>query len=286
MGGEDPMNARLVLGRFLGRAFALAVLCESAAAAPQDEAQQAQARLLTRAAYEELRPRLEKLRAGDPFSSVLEIAMPKADEDKYFEIKQLFKESRLLIFSMWPGVLTPFDKWSYVAMRGNAKKGVAEKTRVRAMHFGYLDGQMLRPRKILVFENLKIAKIIDVPDPTQSAQDPGAVIVKEVKPLDHFRKDAYDRTFLLSKDKIAIGMDYWEVLTVLGASYALSVDAQSFLVMCPGFLNYNRSSVKVERTPDGVRAVYPLGYLDGEIEVVKWELELLDNRVVGLRARE
>ena len=233
---------------------------------------------------------LEKIQVGDPLSKVLDIAMPKKDDAKYFQVKQLFKQTKTLIFPMWPGVLTPFNNpWSYVAIRANEdkEKGAGGRTRgVRALHFGYLDGQMLRPRKILVFDNLKVSKIIDVPDPADLlAKDPSAVTVKEVKPLDHFRKDAYERVFLRHKDKIVAGMDYWEVLTLLNASYILTSDAQSFVVLCPGYLNY-KGSAKVEKTPEGVREIYPFGYVENETEVVTWEIELLNGRVVAVKARE
>lgn len=273
--------------QYLGRALVLVAFCGFAVAAPETDPQRAQEQLLSRASYEQLRPMLEKIQVGDPFSSVLEIAMPKKDDAQYLKVEQFLRPTKHLTFPMWPGVLTPFDTWSYVAIRLNERIGKAGETEVPAMHFGYLDGSMLHPRKILIFERLKVAKIIDVPDYAEVAmKDHSAVTVKEVKPLDHFRKEAYERVFLRNKDKIVAGMDYWEVLTVLNASYILTSDAQSFLIMCPGYLNYNRSSVRVEKTPDGVRRIYPLGYLEGDTEVVKWEMELLNGRVVAVRARE
>jgi len=271
--------------RFLGCALVLSAFCGAASAAPETSALQAQEQLLSRASYEQLRPKLEKIRIGDPFSRVLEIAMPKKDNAQYFQVKEMFKKKRTLIFPMWPGVLTPFNTWSYLAIRMNEEKGMAGETKMRAMHFGYLDGNMLRPRKILIFENLKVAKIIDIPDIAEElGKDPGAVTAK-VGPLDHFRKAAYERNFLGYKGKIVAGMDYWEVLTLLNASYILTSEAQSFVVMCPGYLNY-KGSAKVEKTPEGVRAIYPFGYVKGDREIVKWEVEFLNSRVVDVRARE
>jgi hypothetical protein len=53
--------------------------------------------------------------------------------------------------------------------------------------------------------------------------------------------------------------------------------------MCPGYLNY-KHSVKVEKTPEGVREIFPFGYLEGDTEIVKWEVEMLNYHVVGVRA--
>ena len=142
---------------------------------------------------------------------------------------------------------------------------------------------MLRPRRILIFENEKVSKIIDNPDIREAAKEPGATTI-EVGPLGLFQKQAYEKYFLPNKDRIKPGMDFWEVFSLLHASYIMTSDAQSYIMMCPGYLNYKQPA-QTEETPEGVRAIYPFGYLEGETEIVKWEVEMLNDRVVRVRAR-
>jgi hypothetical protein len=80
-------------------------------------------------------------------------------------------------------------------------------------------------------------------------------------------------------------MDFWEVFSLLHASYIVTSDAQSYVIMCPGYLNYKRPP-KTDKTPEGVHAIYLFGYVEGDTEIVKWEVEMLNNRVVRVRARE
>lgn len=239
---------------------------------PLDEAQKTQEALLSRASYEQIRPTIEKIEVGDARSKVLEIAKPKKEAGQYFKTTKA-GHVKALFFHNWPGVLTPFDSSGYL----HAPEKLGE------MHFGYLDGRILRPQRILIFDGDKVSSIIDVPDPRRLLKESG-VVVKETDPLAHFRKDAYEDLFLKKKDQIVPGMHLWEVFTLLGANYIMTADAQGFVVMCPGFLNY-KGAVKLDKTADGVRAVYPFGYLEGDTEIVKWEVEMLNYRVVHVRPR-
>jgi hypothetical protein len=248
---------------------------------------QAQKALLSRASYEQIRPSIEKIQVGDEMSKVLEIARPKEDNGHFFkEENRLSSQVKYSVFPMWPGVLTPFwDIGEYIAMLDYGK-GDAKSVSLPPRHlfFGYLDGAMLRPRKILIFENQKVSKIIDFPDFEELIKEPGVTIAK-VDLLDHLRRQAYEKSFLPKKDRITLGMEFWEVFTLLNASYIMTSDAQSYVIMCPGYLNYKRS-VKAEKTPEGVRAIYPFGYVEGDTEIVKWEVEMLNYRVVGVRAHK
>lgn len=282
--------------RFLGGILlVLAVLSGCATTSPEIQPREAQKALLSRASYEQIRPAIEYIRAGDEISKVLEVARPKEDKGQIFRKTKMGQYVGYEIYPMWPGVLTPF--WNikeYIAMLDYGKRDAESvsrrfrqgdaKTVSRDMFFGYLDGAMLRPRKILIFENQKVSKIIDLPDFEELVKEPG-VRVEKVDLLDHMRKQAYEKDFLPKKDRITPGMDFWEVFSLLKASYIITSDAQSYVIMCPGYLNYKRS-VKAEKTPEGIRAIYPFGYVEGDTEIVKWDVEMLNNRVVGVRAHK
>lgn len=251
---------------------------------PAIEAQKA---LLSRASYEQIRPAIETIQVGDEMSNVFEIVrLKKGNGSIIRESNRLSGQFKYFVFPMWPGVLTPFwDLRVYINAQWNADadpKVISLPTGY--MHFGYLDGAMLRPRKILIFENKKVSKIIDIPDIEKSMTEPGVTVTK-VDPLDHYRRQEYENYFLPKKDQITPGMDLWEVFTLLNASYIMAPDAQSYAVICPGYLNYKRP-VMAEKTPEGVRAIYPFGYVEGDTEILKWKVEMLNDRVVSVRARK
>lgn len=246
---------------------------------------QAQKSALSRASYEQIRPAIESIQVGDEMSKVLEIARPKDNKGGIFRLSQRFgSRVEYFIFPMWPGVLTPFFLAEYMDMSLNEANGRGISLSTRSMPFGYLDGMMLRPRRILIFEDQKVSKIIEIPDIEESLKEPGVTVAK-AEPLDHLRKQAYEQLFLPKKDRITPGMGFWEVFTLLNSSFVMTSDAQSFAIICPGYLNYKRS-IEAEKTPEGVRAIYPFGYVDGDTEIVKWEVEMLNDSVVGVRARE
>jgi len=266
----------------IGCVIVLIGLYGCAPLSPVQQAQQSQEALLSRASYEQIRPAIEKIQVGDAKSKVLEIAIPKTNNMKVLKVTQLGAKSKYFVFPMLHGVLTQLNPRAYFAMRANQAEG--KDITIRVMHFGYLDGTMLQPRRILIFENEKVSKIIDNPDVRELAKEPGATTVA-VGPLDHFQKQAYEKYFLPNKDRIKPGMDFWEVFSLLHASYIMTSDAQSYVMMCPGYLNYKRPA-KTEETPEGVRTIFPFGYLEGDTEIVKWEVEMLNDRVVRVRARE
>ncbi len=237
---------------------------------PIIEAHKTQEAMLSRSSYEQIQPAIENIQIGDTRSKVLEIVKPKIEQGQYFKLTKA-GEIKPFYFHNWPGVLTPFATRGY--LRAPEKLG--------AMHFGYLDGGMLRPRRILIFAGDKVSKVIDVLDPESFTKEPG-VTVKETGPLDHLSKESYVDIFSQKKDQIVPGMHFWEVFTLLGANYFLTPDMQSFVIMCPSYLNY-KSAVKETTTTQGVYAVYPFGYMDGDTEVVKWEVEMLNSRVMRVR---
>ena len=270
------MRAHLIRLGFLGSLVVLIGLYACATVAPLDkaldEAQKTQEAVLSRASYEQLRPAIEKINIGDTRSKVLALVRPKEEKGKFF-LKEERGETKLVQFLNWPGVLTPFNPLRF-----------ASPEKLEVMHFGYLDGRWLVPRKILIFENDKVLKIIDVPDPIALWTGPGATVL-EAGPLAHLSRQAYEKVFLREKDRILPGMHIWEVYSLLGANYHMTPDAQSFVVFCPGYLNY-KGPAKAERSAEGVRTVYPFGYMEGDIEIVKWELETLNGRVVCVRPHE
>jgi hypothetical protein len=272
---------------FLGCVLMLTGLYGCATISPQIQAQEA---VMSRASYEQIRPEIEKIQVGDEMSSVLEIAMPKKDNAKFMKVSKLGQQDQIFIFPMWPGVLTPLlNPREYLAMRDYSKGVTKNESQLpRHLPFGYLDGAMLRPRKILIFENKKVSKIIDIPEipdiaDLEKLKNNPEVKVEKVESFDQMRKPAYEKFFLPKKDQITPGMDFLEVFSLLNASYIITSDAQSFVMICPGYLNY-KQSVKAEKTPEGVRAVYPFGYLEGDTEIRKWDVEMLNYRVVGVRA--
>ncbi|KAF0220353.1 MAG: hypothetical protein FD174_1254 [Geobacteraceae bacterium] len=234
------------------------------------EAEKKQAAAMNIASYEQIRPAIEKIQAGDTRDKVLGIVKPKKDEGNYISITQRGVVTGIYIYHNWPGVLTTFDRAGYF-----------EPEKLREIHLGYLEGQMLRPRKIIIFEKDKVSQILDVPDPLALALEPG-VTIKKLDWLSFMRKEAYTGLFLPKKDRIVRGMHRWELFILLGANYMMSTDWQSFTIMCPGFLNYSRSEFSKE-TQEGIRTVYPFGYLDGDREVIEWEVELLNFRVTDVR---
>ena len=256
--------------RLFGAVIVLTSLYGCTTLSPIVEAKKNQETLLSRASYEQISPAIEKILVGDSRSKVLEIAKPKNEAGEYFNITES-GQSKTLYFHNWPGVLTPFNSLGYLASPEN----------LEVMHFGYLNGNILRPRRIIIFENDKVSKVIDVPDPTEMLKKTN-LIVEETDPLAHFRKDAYEQIFLEKKNQIYPGLHLWEVFTLLGANYFMTHDAQYVVVMCPGYLNYKRA-VKAEKTSDGVRSVYPFGYVENDTEIIKWELEMLNYRVVRVR---
>ncbi len=267
----------------LGCVLVLIGLYGCATMSPQIQAQKAQ---LSRASYEQIRPAIEKIQVGDEISKVLEVARPKEDKGQIFRQTKMGQFIGYLVYPMWPGVLTPFwDARVYMQIRFDEGGGKGVSFSTRDLPFGYLDGAMLRPRKILIFENKKVSKIIDIPDFEKLIKEPGGVTVKKVDPLDHYRRQAYENDFLPKKDRITPGMYLWEVFTLLNASYVMTSDAQSYVVICPGYLNYKRELMS-EKTPEGIRATYPFGYIEGDTEIVKWEVKTLNDRVVGVRAHK
>jgi hypothetical protein len=266
----------------IGCVLVLTGLYGCAPLSPVQQDQQSQVALQSRASYEQIRPAIEKIQAGDAMSKVFEIAIPKTNNMKVHKVRQLGANSKFFVFPMLPGVLTQLNPREYFTLRANQAQG--KDITISSMHFGYLDGTMLRPRRILIFENEKVSKIIDNPDVREAAKEPGATTV-EVGPLDHFQKQAYEKYFLPNKDLIKPGMNFWEVFSLLHASYIMTSDAQSYVIMCPGYLNY-KHPIMAEKTAEGVRAVYPFGYVEGDTERIKWEVEMLNDRVVRLRARE
>lgn len=77
-------------------------------------------------------------------------------------------------------------------------------------------------------------------------------------------------------------MHWWEVFTLLEANYLADPDLQSFTIMCPGLLNAHRPPQSTE-TADGIRGVYPFGYMVGDVEYPLWEVIMLNRRVVEVR---
>jgi hypothetical protein len=243
--------------------------CATTMSASLAEAQKKQEAMLSRASYEQIRHAIEKIKIGDKRSKVLEVAKPKNDTGRYFKISDRGK-LKLIYFHNWPGVLTPFDSSGYLSPE-----------KLEVMHFGYLEGSQILPRRILIIDGDRVSKVIVVPDYTDLLKEPG-IVVNEAEPLTPYSKDLYEQLFLIKKDQIVPGMHMWEVFTLLDANYIITPDAQEFVVMCPGFLNYKRV-VNEEKTVDGFRSVIHFGYMEGDLEVVKWSVEMLNKRVVAVR---
>lgn len=238
--------------------------------APINEALKIQTDALSPSSYEQIRPSIGKIQVGDLRSKVLEIVKPRVEQGRYFQVSEGGRRQILKFFN-WPGVLTPFDTSGYLH----------SPDKLDAMHFGYIEGRMLRPRRILIFEKDTVSNVIDVADPIDLVKDPG-VTVLQTGPLGHLTKKAYEDMFLRNKEHIKSGMHLWEVFSMLGANYIATQDLQSYAIICPGFLNYKRGVVAT-KTPEGVRAFYPFGYIDEDSEVVQWEIEMLNYRVVSVR---
>lgn len=95
----------------------------------------------SRTAYENIRPAIERISVGDSRSKVLEIV--NWDEKKttlLTEKNWLGKVISGKMYLFYPGVLTPFNVDSYVLPSRRPEK-------LNEIHFGYLDGMMLRPRR-------------------------------------------------------------------------------------------------------------------------------------------
>ncbi len=255
-----------------------------------DEAATREASVLTRSSYAQIQPALERLQIGDSRSRVLEIVKPKTDQFQVVEASYGGRTERL-IFNHWPGVLTPFNPKAYYASTGT----------IVEMHFGYMDGRMLRPRKILIFDGDHVAKIINYPDPTDILLEPGATVVEEKRELlggipprdstsqnrkEIFKRDklSYETIFLKKKEIFKPGMNIWEIYALLGAQYVASNDFQRFAVLCPGLLNKNKR-IESTTTVHGLRDIYPFGYMEGDKDVIEWEIETLEKELVAIRKR-
>jgi hypothetical protein len=98
--------------------------------------------------------------------------------------------------------------------------------------------------------------------------------------LGHLSREYYEKVFLPKKDQITPGMHFFEVFGLFNANYRRN--GQSYVILCPSYLNY-KAGAKATKTAEGVRVIFPFGYLDGDTEVIKWEVEMLNNRVTDVR---
>jgi hypothetical protein len=236
----------------------------------------------SRTAYENIRPVIERISVGDSRSKVLEIV--NWDEKKTSLITVRDSKGKAIsgtIYLFYPGVLTPFNIDSYVIP---SKRG----ERLNEIHFGYLDDLMLRPRKVIILEQGMVKTIVDISDPIEELRQPGRQQPQsgaETKKEDlrfFFRKEAYEKLFLTKRDQITTGMHWWEVFTLLKANYLVKPDLQSFTIMCAGLLNAERPPESTKGA-DGIRTVYPFGYMEGDVEYPQWEVIMLNRRVVEVR---
>jgi hypothetical protein len=261
----------------------------------------------TSASYEQIRPAIAEIKVGDARAAVLDLMRDKMklsiDDRQVFEVRENGQRAGLLMYQSAPGVLTPFDTRAYFSLWEKPDA-------LAAIHFGYVEGLMLRPRTVVVLEKGVVSQIVTIPEPTQflyrvstgSNRDPvadesatkpelaqqsvqlpagAASLSKELMPSIYGKKP-YEDVFLPKKDQIVIGMHWWEVFTLLSANYLMSPDLQGFTIVCPGFLNAQRTPESNE-TADGIRTVYPFGYMEGDVEYPQWEIVMLNRRVVEVR---
>lgn len=133
-----------------------------------------------------------------------------------------------------------------------------------------------------------VKAIVDIADPTEELQEKGrqqsqsGADAKQEDLRFFFRKEAYEKLFLTKKDQITTGMHWWEVFTLLKANYLMRPDLQSFTIMCPGLLNAERPPQST-KSADGIRTVYPFGYMESNVEYAQWEVIMLNRRVIEVR---
>jgi hypothetical protein len=223
---------------------------------------------MIRSAYEQLRPEIEKIAVGDSREKVLS-SIPPREEGKVFEIQRRGKVVGLFFEYNWPGVLTPFNHQGYLKPQ-----------HLDEMHLGYLEDGMLRLKKVILFKDDKVAQVLSISTPNEQLESGQARLGKEIGLLGHMSKEYYEKIFLPKKDQITPGMHVFEVFGLFNANYRRN--GQSFVILCPSYLNY-KTGVRSTKTTEGVRSIYPFGYLDGDSEVIKWEVEALNNRVTALR---
>ena len=223
---------------------------------------------MSRSSYEQLRPAIEEIRVGDSRAKILN-SIPQKEEGKVFELKQGGKLVGLLFDYNWPGVLTPFNHQGYLKPES-----------LDEMHLGYLEHGMLRLKKVIIFKDDKVSQILSVSAPNEQLESGQFQLGKEMGLLGHLSKEYYEKVFLPKKHQIVPGMHVFEVFGLFNANYRRN--GQSFVILGPSYLNY-KTGVRSTKTTEGVRSIYPFGYLDGDSEVIKWEVEMLNNRVTAVR---
>jgi hypothetical protein len=223
---------------------------------------------MSRSSYEQLQSAVDRIKVRDTREQVLS-AVPQKEEGKAFELKRGNQLVGIVFDYNWPGVLTPFNAQSYL----NPKK-------LDEMHLGYLENGMLRLKKVILFKEDRVAHILSFSTPNEALESGEARLGKKIGLTGHMSKDYYEKIFLPRKDRIVPGMYVWEMFDLLGANYMR--DGQSYVTLCPSFLNY-KTGVKTEKSGDSTRAIYPFGYLEGEREVIKWQVETVNGRVTAVK---
>jgi hypothetical protein len=223
---------------------------------------------MSRSSYEQLRPAIEEIRVGDSRAKILN-SIPQKEEGKVFELKQGGKLVGLLFDYNWPGVLTPFNHQGYLKPES-----------LDEMHLGYLEDGMLRLKKVIIFKDDKVSQILSFSPPNEQLESGKFQLGKEIGLLGHLSKEDYEKVFLPRKDQIVPGMHVFEVFGLFNANYRRN--GQSYIILCPSYLNY-KTGAKAIKTAEGVRVLFPFGYLEGDTEIIKWEVEMLNNRVTAVR---
>jgi hypothetical protein len=139
---------------------------------------------------------------------------------------------------------------------------------------------MLRLKKVILFKEDRVARILSFTTPNEVLEAGEARLGKEMALTGHMGMDYYEKIFLRRKDRITPGIYVWEMFDLLGANYMRK--GQSYVVICPGFLNY-KTGVKTTKTIEGTHSIYPFGYLEGDKEIIKWQVETLNNRVTAVK---
>ena len=254
---------------FLGFSIVGCAVSQSSSGSEVDQFLKKQEAAMSRSSYEQLRPAIDQIKVGDTREQVLAI-VPQKEKGKAFELKRGSQLTGIIFDYNWPGVLTPFNSQSYLSPE-----------KLDEMHLGYLENGMLRLKKVILFKEDRVAKILSFTTPNEVLESGEARLGKELALTGHMGKEYYEKIFLRRKDQITPGIYVYEMFDILGANYMRN--GQSYVIICPGFLNYKTRGMRTTKTNEGTRSVYPFGYLEGDMAIVKWQVETVNGRVRAIK---
>lgn len=147
---KSPSTARnlgaVLLAVMVGCNYFSGALTPQPVSAVQPELEKTELETKTRAAYEAVRPAIERINVGDHRSKVLEALNWNEQKTSISVVRDSSgKVVSAAIYLFYPGVLTAFNVDRYVLPSRTPEK-------LTEIHLGYLDGLMLRPRRIILFE--------------------------------------------------------------------------------------------------------------------------------------